>query len=145
MASDYTLSELKSDLVPIIRRMPAYAKLIGLLIKDPGISKANKAKLTAGLAYLVSPIDLIPGIIPVLGQLDDILAVLIVLNNVLASSPSELADSYLAQVNLDKGMVKDDTRTVSRVIKNITVTLTKKAGRGLLNTGRYIGRKLRKL
>jgi uncharacterized membrane protein YkvA (DUF1232 family) len=39
--------------------------------------------LVAGVAYLLSPIDLVPGIIPGLGQLDDLAFVLLALKSAL--------------------------------------------------------------
>lgn len=139
---EYRLEDLKRDLVPILKRMPAYAKLVTGLAKDPRIAKSDKAKLAAGLGYLASPIDLIPGIIPVLGQLDDILAILMVVNNVLSSSPKEIIEPHLAEAGLTYAMVNEDIETIKRTLKDISVTLVKKTGRGLLKAGRYIGKKM---
>ncbi|MCL6472586.1 MAG: DUF1232 domain-containing protein [Firmicutes bacterium] len=139
---EYRLEDLKHDLMPILKRMPAYAKLTAGLAKDPRIAKSDKAKLAAGLGYLASPIDLIPGIIPILGQLDDILAVLIAVNNVLSSSPKEIIEPHLAEAGLTYAIVDKDIVTIKRVLKDISVTLVKKTGRGLLKAGRYIGKKM---
>ncbi|HZD60327.1 MAG TPA: YkvA family protein, partial [Anaerolineae bacterium] len=97
-------------------------------------------KLAAGIGYMASPIDLIPGVIPVLGQLDDILAILIVLNNVLSSSPREVIEPYLDETGLSYELVDADVATTKRVLKDLSITLAKKTGRGLLKIGRYIGR-----
>lgn len=142
MAEEYGLEDLKRDLIPIMKRMPAYAKLLTLLAKDPRISKTDKTKLAAGIGYMVSPIDLIPGIIPVLGQLDDMLAVLIVLRNVMSTAPAAIINPYLDEVGLSYETVDADTAVVKRTIKDISVTLAKKTGRGLLRIGRYIGRRV---
>lgn len=39
---------------------------------DPKVPFAAKALLVGGLVYGVSPLDVVPDIIPILGQLDDI-------------------------------------------------------------------------
>ena len=44
-------------------------------LKDPRTPKAARVLGAAVLAYLLSPIDLIPDFIPVLGQLDDLVLV----------------------------------------------------------------------
>ncbi len=55
-----------------LRRMPAYLKLSWRLARDPLLSRARRAAVIAAAGYLASPIDLVPGVIPVVGQLDDI-------------------------------------------------------------------------
>ena len=63
----------------LIRRLPRYAKLAWALGRDDRLSRSRRAALIAGAAYLASPIDLVPGIIPVAGQLDDAAAILFAL------------------------------------------------------------------
>lgn len=45
------------------------------LSRDPEVPTISKWLLAAALAYLISPIDLVPDFIPVLGQLDDLVLV----------------------------------------------------------------------
>lgn len=45
------------------------------LIGHSGTPKASKVLLGAAVAYFVSPIDVIPDFVPIVGQLDDILIV----------------------------------------------------------------------
>jgi uncharacterized membrane protein YkvA (DUF1232 family) len=143
MANDYTLRNLRQDLWPVFKRMPAYAKLIKLLASDPRLSGMQKTKLAAGLGYMVSPIDLIPGFIPVLGQLDDVLAVLIVLRNVLRSSPREIVEPYLIQTELTRELIDEDIGTSARVLRAASITLAKKTGRGIVKAGRFVGNKVK--
>lgn len=48
-----------------------YRRLIG----HPKTPKASKVLLGAAIAYFLSPVDVIPDFVPVLGQLDDVLIV----------------------------------------------------------------------
>lgn len=53
------------------------------LLRDPRVSKGNKAWLWFAVVWLVSPIDLIPEFIPVVGPLDDAIVAALVLRHVL--------------------------------------------------------------
>lgn len=47
-------------------------QLLWRAFRDPRVPTAAKALLVGGLVYGVSPLDVVPDIIPILGQLDDI-------------------------------------------------------------------------
>ena len=68
----------------LVRRMPAYLRLSWRLAKDPLLSKARRAAVVGAAGYLASPIDLVPGVIPLLGQLDDIAVAIAALRLALA-------------------------------------------------------------
>ena len=65
-----------------------------LALKDPETSIA--AKIFAGLtvAYALSPIDLIPDFIPVLGYLDDLLLLPLLVALTVKFIPAEVLDKY---------------------------------------------------
>lgn len=56
----------------VVQEFIKQAKLVGRLIGDPRVNGLLKLIPIASIIYLVSPIDLIPGLaVPVLGALDD--------------------------------------------------------------------------
>jgi uncharacterized membrane protein YkvA (DUF1232 family) len=59
----------------ISRRLKAELSYYKCLIAHPKTPKVSRVLLGAALAYFLSPIDIIPDFIPVLGHLDDILIV----------------------------------------------------------------------
>lgn len=56
-------------------RLATYLIALWKLFKHPGTPPLTRWVAVAVLAYAVSPIDLIPDFIPVLGQLDDLVLV----------------------------------------------------------------------
>ncbi|HEY4634596.1 MAG TPA: DUF1232 domain-containing protein, partial [Candidatus Limnocylindrales bacterium] len=96
----------------LLRRLPAYGRLAWRLGRDPLISRARRAAVIGAAGYLVSPIDLVPGFIPVLGQLDDIAVVLAALRVALDGLDPERRRGHLHAVGLDEGHLATDMRAV---------------------------------
>ena len=59
-----------------VRLLPDLLRLFRRLAADRTLPLAVRARLVLLIAYLASPIDLIPDVIPVIGYLDDALVVL---------------------------------------------------------------------
>ena len=102
----------REPFVALIRRLPAYGRLAWRLGRDPLLSRARRAAVLGGAAYLASPIDLVPGFLPVLGQLDDIAVVLATLRLALDGlSPARRA-AHLQAVGLADADLTGDLRTL---------------------------------
>jgi uncharacterized membrane protein YkvA (DUF1232 family) len=65
------------------RVVPKLVRTIRELITDPGLPRAAKLALAAALAYLLSPIDLVPDLLPVAGLLDDVLLAAVIIDGLL--------------------------------------------------------------
>jgi len=99
----------------LIRRLPRYARLAWRLGRDERLPTPRRAALLAGAAYLASPIDLVPGIIPVAGQLDDAAAVLFALRFALNGLPAADRERALADAELTNDDLEVDLRTVGAI------------------------------
>ena len=79
------------------RKMWAEIKLVLQLMFDGRVPIYIKiVPLIVGL-YLLSPLDLIPGFIPIIGQLDDFGLLLIGLSTFIRLAPAEVIDDYLPE------------------------------------------------
>lgn len=61
--------------------LPNLIKLFTRLLRDPRVPRRTKLVVVAALGYVVSPVDLLPELIPVIGFTDDILLVSFALNH----------------------------------------------------------------
>lgn len=63
-------------LVGLIKRAPHYARLLLGMIADSRVSLFDRLLVVASVVYVISPLDLIPDVIPLLGQVDDLVLVI---------------------------------------------------------------------
>jgi uncharacterized membrane protein YkvA (DUF1232 family) len=83
-------------------------------LKDPRTPWYAKALITLIAAYVLSPVDLIPDFIPVLGYLDDIVLVTVVVLMVRKMIPKEVLEEYRQRVKPD--VVKDKSKWIAATI-----------------------------
>ena len=101
----------------VIRRLPKYARLSAAIARDPRAPRSAKTILAVGGLYLVSPIDFVPGIIPVAGQLDDLYVMLTALQQAIRTSPDDAIDEHLATVDLDRADIDDDLAAIRDFVR----------------------------
>jgi len=65
-----------------VRMLPDLLRLVRRLAADPTLPRGVRIRLVLLLAYLASPIDLVPDVVPVLGYADDVVVVALVLRSV---------------------------------------------------------------
>lgn len=70
--------------------VPDCLVLFRRLVADPGVGGWRKAMLAGLVAYLALPFDVVPDFIPVAGQLDDAILVVLVLRALLRGGGEEL-------------------------------------------------------
>ncbi len=76
-----------------LRGMLSQLRLTWRLFRDPRVSPVLKAIPLLGLAYAIWPVDLLPDILPVLGQLDDLAVILLAINAFIQLCPPEVIEA----------------------------------------------------
>lgn len=66
----------------LARLVPNVLALFRALLRDPRVPRRSKILLVAAVAWIASPIDLIPEFIPILGPLDDAIVAALVVRHV---------------------------------------------------------------
>jgi len=74
------------------------------LVRDPRVPTAAKLLFGATVLYMLSPIDIVPDWIPVLGQADDLVVLMAGLNLFLRACPKWLVEEHEDAL----GTVRDD-------------------------------------
>jgi len=70
--------------------LPNLAKLLGRLMRDPRVPARSKALAAAALAYVASPVDLVPDLIPVLGRTDDVFVAIFAVHHLIRTAGEEV-------------------------------------------------------
>lgn len=77
-----------------IMLIPNFLKLMGRLFKDSRVPLAEKAMLVGAIAYVISPLDLLPDVIPVIGQVDDLYLIGLVVLRLLARTDDAVLQEH---------------------------------------------------
>ncbi|MDX2044654.1 MAG: YkvA family protein [Acidobacteriota bacterium] len=86
--------EAKGFLKSVIMLIPNFLKLLYRLFKDSRVPMAEKAMLVGAIAYVVSPLDLLPDVIPFIGQVDDLYLIGLVVLRLLARTDDEIIQEH---------------------------------------------------
>jgi uncharacterized membrane protein YkvA (DUF1232 family) len=103
-------------LARLVVKLPTYARLVWGIARDPRTPVGLKAILAAALAYVVTPIDLIPDTVPFLGQADDLTVLLLVLDMVIANAPAEVREEHLARARSGTALLDRDLERLRELL-----------------------------
>jgi uncharacterized membrane protein YkvA (DUF1232 family) len=103
-------------LLPIAGRLPLHARIIVGLVGDARVPASRKALLAAAFGYVVSPVDLIPDRIPLLGVLDDFVVAALAVDAFLAGVPDAVLQEQLDAVGLPRAAFDQDALRVRRLV-----------------------------
>jgi len=94
-------------------------KLIGKLMGDSRISPFLKILPIASLAYLISPVDLAPGVVfPVIGALDDAAVMWIGSTLFVQLCPDDVVKEHMDDLDMISGDADDIVDAESRDVKD---------------------------
>ena len=81
----------------LVFKLPTYARTVWGIMRDPRTPIGLKGMMAAALAYVVFPVDLVPDVIPIIGQADDLTIVLLVLDMFIQNAPAEVRAEHAAR------------------------------------------------
>ena len=123
-------------LLPLASRLPSYGRLALDLLIDQRVPVSRKALLAGVIGYAVSPLDLIPDRIPVLGALDDLVVGVLGVELFLAGISTELIDEKLDRVGIQRAAFDEDRARVRRTIPRPVRRIVNRLPATLASAGR---------
>ena len=137
---------VREILIGIARRLPRYAQLVARLAADTRMSAMQRQPLVGVLGRGLPVIDMLPGLIPVLGRFDGLLGMFATVSVALRQLQPEVADEHLAAVGLSREQVEADLQETTRLARRLAeggapgALLPQGSAR---SAGRLVGRGLR--
>jgi uncharacterized membrane protein YkvA (DUF1232 family) len=86
--------EARGVLRSALMLIPNFLKLLFRLFKDSRVPLAEKALLIGAIAYVISPLDLIPDIVPFVGQVDDLYLIALVVLRMLTRTSDDVLRAH---------------------------------------------------
>jgi uncharacterized membrane protein YkvA (DUF1232 family) len=105
--------------------LPNLIKLLGRLLRDQRVPRRSKLVVATAMAYVVSPVDLLPEVIPVVGVVDDVLVATLAINHLIAvagedvvlehwDGPRDLLDLVRSVLDVANDLVPPKVRRLFR-------------------------------
>jgi uncharacterized membrane protein YkvA (DUF1232 family) len=81
-----------------LRHLPQFVRLYWRLLNDRRVSIWPKALLVLSALYVVSPVDIIPDVIPFFGEVDDLVVVIVVCRLFMYMCPREVVQEHVRRI-----------------------------------------------
>lgn len=117
----------KRTVMSYIAELPRFLRLLWGLLLDSRVDAVDKLLVAGAIAYIVTPIDLIPDFIPFLGEVDDIYLLMLAVQRLMQNAGRAVLASHwpgdpaeLKELNLRKALLAAAfflPRTIRRRLK----------------------------
>jgi uncharacterized membrane protein YkvA (DUF1232 family) len=85
-------------LLQFLLHLPNFIKLFSRLVRDPRVALRSKLVPLGVLGYLILPVDLLPDVFLVLGQIDDLVVILLGLKLFVRLCPPEVVQAHVKAI-----------------------------------------------
>jgi uncharacterized membrane protein YkvA (DUF1232 family) len=102
--------------MPLLARAPLYGRLLVELMLDRRVPATRKVIVGVAMAYVVSPVDLVPDFVPIISRLDDFAALVVSLDLLLEGVPREVMIEKMYQLGIDGRELERDMASVRRFL-----------------------------
>jgi uncharacterized membrane protein YkvA (DUF1232 family) len=104
------------DIIEYAMLIPDIVALLWRLFRDKRVNTKTKMLVGGLLAYIASPIDIIPDFIPLIGKIDDVAIVLFAMNKIINEVPEEvILSNWTGKDNIIK-IVSEGVTFISKMV-----------------------------
>jgi uncharacterized membrane protein YkvA (DUF1232 family) len=89
--------------VGMLQSLVNRGRLVWRLLRDPRVPIYLKVLPVGALVYVLSPLDFVPDLAPLLGQVDDIGVLLAGVEGFIALCPQHIVDEHMAAIRAGQG------------------------------------------
>ena len=82
----------------LLRALVLHARLAVRLVREPAVSWLERAIPILALGYLVSPIDFVPDVLPLLGEIDDLGILFLAVQAFIRMCPAPIVEYHRAAI-----------------------------------------------
>ncbi|MBL4936656.1 DUF1232 domain-containing protein [Clostridium sp. YIM B02515] len=108
--------EKYKDIVEYAMLVPDIGALLWRLFKDKRVDIKTKMMVGGLIAYIASPIDIIPDFIPLVGKIDDVAIVFFAMNKIINEVPEEvILSNWTGKDDIIK-VIKDGVAFISKMV-----------------------------
>ncbi|HEX7491942.1 MAG TPA: DUF1232 domain-containing protein [Candidatus Limnocylindrales bacterium] len=104
-----------TSFLPLASRVPMYSRLIWALVKDPRVPASRKAIIIAAVGYVVLGRKPFADEIPVLGQIDDVIVLVLAVEFFFDGIPEYILQEKIEELGIDREAFERDLDQVRRV------------------------------
>jgi len=87
------------DVVRFVSHLPSFARLFLRLLADRRVSMMPKLLLIGAAVYAVSPLDFLPDLMPLLGQVDDLSIFVLACRSFIQLCPRPVIDEHVREID----------------------------------------------
>jgi uncharacterized membrane protein YkvA (DUF1232 family) len=89
-----TRRRARRTLLDTIADFPRYLRLLGGLLRDARVAVLDKVLVAGAIAYVITPMDLLPDVIPFLGRVDDAFLLVLALQRLIGNAGQNVVADY---------------------------------------------------
>ena len=82
----------------LLRTLVSQARLTWRLLREPRVPLLTKSVPVLAAAYVISPLDFIPDVLPLIGEIDDVAVILIAIGVFIKLCPSGAVDFHRSAI-----------------------------------------------
>ena len=131
-------SKFKELVWPIFKRMPTYLRLGFALAKDPAIPHRHKLVLYSTVVYQFTPIHWVVTPIPVVGQLDFPILLLLSIRQMVANCPASVSRPHFDALSLSPTQFQDDMDALLKFGGDVASDTKRRVGSDVKFAGRVV-------